>query len=301
MKISATVVTYNPNFEHVSNIMKISSQFDKVYVVDNSEKRKDILDFKDSENISLIENGKNLGIANALNFGLNQSFQDGFDICATFDQDSTIDDNFRASMEEKAVQCIEKDSSTIIVAPNFFDRNSKSFAMFSKLTKWTCKNFRLESSIDELIPSSFAITSGALIFLDNFRKVGEYNEEYFIDHVDSEFCLRAQRLGYSTYIAPSVVLNHSIGNRTKHKLLGITIKANNHSPQRRYFIIRNGIAMTVDNFFVFPSHTYLCFARLVHELLAIVFFEDDKFKKTKAVTFGVIDGFLKNFNNRFRF
>lgn len=301
MNISATVVTYNPNHDHIENIKKIALQFEKVFVVDNSEKYNEFINYLNVDNVFVIKNNTNLGIAAALNFGLKMAKDEGFEFCATFDQDSTIDNDFRNKMEAKLIECLDLDEFTVILAPNFFDRNSKSYAMFSKLTKWTCNNFRLDSSGEGLVKSSFAITSGSFVCLELFNEIGNYKEEYFIDHVDSEFCLRAQGLGYSIYIAPNVILNHSIGERTKHRLLGVTIKANNHSPQRRYFIIRNGIAMTVDNLLIFPSHVYLCFARLIHEFLAVVFFEDDKLKKLKAISYGVLDGLIKRFDNKFRY
>jgi rhamnosyltransferase len=298
VKISAVVVTYNPVSEHLENIFRLGSQFDKVYVVDNSTEKTDLLTkLLHNSKFELINLNGNLGIAKALNVGLSKACLE-YDYCVTFDQDSKLKVDFSSEMKKRLNYV---DSNTAILAPNFFDRNSKSYATFSLLTKWQCKNFNANPNIKKLLPSSFAITSGAFINLNIYMKIGPFKDEYFIDHVDSEYCLRAKRNGYKIFIAQDVVLNHSIGERTKHNLLGLTIKPNHHNAQRKYFICRNGISMSKEYFNDYPSYSFLTFARLVHEVIAIVFFEKNKLNKSKAMLFGFYDAIKGTFNNEFRF
>lgn len=302
LNVSAVVITYEPNIEHIGNLKIMSSLFDKLYIVDNSTLCSNVLDSLANKNgIEIIRLKQNMGIAKALNIGLKKALADGFDVSFTFDQDSTLDFDFEQKMRSYLEEIIGIDSKVFIVAPNFYDRNSKSYAMTSLLSKWSCKNIRLDPHENGYFRTSFAITSGSAIFLNNFLKVGDYKEEYFIDHVDSEICLRAQLKGFNTYVVPSVVLSHSIGARTKHIFLGVTIKANHHNPQRRYFIIRNGIAMTKSYFWKCPSHVYLALGRLIHELLAVILYEKQKVRKLRAIFTGIVHGLMGNFDNKFRF
>ena len=62
--------------------------------------------------------------------------------------------------------------------------------------------------------SDHLISSGSLIRLDVFDKVGLMLEELFIDFVDIEWGMRAKKNGYICYIANNVLMKHSIGDKS---------------------------------------------------------------------------------------
>ena len=61
-------------------------------------------------------------------------------------------------------------------------------------------------------------------------------EDLFIDWVDIEWCLRAESQGLESYIVPSAIMMHSIGDDTV-RVLGRDI--NLHSDLRNYYMVRN--------------------------------------------------------------
>jgi len=287
-KSAAIIVIYCPDHDISSNINQIALNVDEVVVVDNS-KIPILSPVNLNNNITVIENKCNAGIAKALNQGVSYLGAKGYNNLFLFDQDSTPPLVYFENMLR--FKSTLNDSDCIICAPNFIDRNSETEAKFSIVTKWTLRNVTCKDKVEnQPLYVSFAITSGILLDYDLYKEVGEFRDDYFIDHVDSEYCLRAVACGKKIAINCDLTLDHAIGHRTVHKLLGVTIKPNNHNPVRRYYIFRNGVRMTIDYFACYPAFALLSVARIVHEVLAVVCFEKDKLNKLLAASVGVWHG-----------
>src|ERR1700761_1113736 len=77
-RTSAVVVTYEPGPELVDNLTMLWPQVDTLIVVDNgsSPPRREVLGAAVSTlGLELIENGSNLGIATALNYGVQRAME----------------------------------------------------------------------------------------------------------------------------------------------------------------------------------------------------------------------------------
>ena len=83
------------------------------------------------------------------------------------------------------------------------------------------------------------ITSGSLVRLAALQKTGLFDERLFIDSVDHDFCLRSRARGLLVVEASDQVMDHSLGNITRHRFFWRTVNCTNHSPLRRYYITRN--------------------------------------------------------------
>lgn len=288
-RLGAVVVTYRPSDEVGSNILRIAAQVNHVCVVDNSERPHDWGGL-DGKNITVISNAANLGIACALNQGVSMLFEHSIDDVLLFDQDSVIPDGFAEGMCHFRNRLSHPGVS--ICAPNFVDVNSNTQAWFAQLGRWRYRSVWCEGEGKPPLRVNFAITSGTLFGREVWQRLGRFRDDYFIDHVDSEYCLRAARSGIPVIINCGLLLQHAIGNRTVRKLLGVTIKPNNHSPLRRYYITRNGIRVMLEYGVSYPSFVFLSLARLVHEILAVMFFESERLAKLRAILRGVVDGLL---------
>ncbi|WP_342109721.1 glycosyltransferase family 2 protein [Methylobacterium sp. SI9] len=62
-----------------------------------------------------------------------------------------------------------------------------------------------------LAPVQFLATSGSLIDLAAFDRVGPFRADFFIDGVELEWCFRAWSLGYGCYCARDVGIPHRVG------------------------------------------------------------------------------------------
>lgn len=234
-KICAIIVTYYPNDEVESNFKSIYKQVDKVVIVDNTpaasvsilEKIQD--NFKE---VKIIYNKDNLGIAKALNQGAQYAIEHQFDWILTMDQDSTLSYNMVQKMLEGYLKILDKDIIWAIT-PSFLDKNTKHLTILNNEKKAKAYNFVKAS-----------LTSGMLIKTSAYRKLGNFNEPYFIYHVDTEYCFRANLNNLKLLHISPAVLYHSEGSQTRHKLFWKkNIIVTNHSPTARYYITRNLILL----------------------------------------------------------
>jgi rhamnosyltransferase len=68
-------------------------------------------------------------------------------------------------------------------------------------------------------------------------------EQLFIDHVDTEWFLRARARGFKAFGVCDAVMSHSLGSRTLRVWLGRWRHVPGHSPLRHYYIFRNSILL----------------------------------------------------------
>jgi GT2 family glycosyltransferase len=57
------------------------------------------------------------------------------------------------------------------------------------------------------------ITSGNLLKVSAFERIGGFREDLFIDSVDFDFCLRLKKSGYRIMRCNQAILYHSLGER----------------------------------------------------------------------------------------
>src|ERR1700691_585581 len=124
--ICAVVVTYNPGPSFVGNIEAIAVQVGGVVLVDNGSTSETEQHFQKLEarfRCKVIRNRQNLGIAAALNLGVNYATQTGFDWVCTFDQDSRVCEEFFGKMGE-AYQQAPHPEKIALITPRYVDRET---------------------------------------------------------------------------------------------------------------------------------------------------------------------------------
>ncbi|XJZ26978.1 glycosyltransferase family 2 protein [Bacillota bacterium Lsc_1132] len=282
-KIASIMVTYNPDSDVIQNARAINSSCEHLVIVDNGSNPKAVEYLKkleNQENITIIYNKKNMGLGHALNQGI-QLIVDSkelkqIDWIATFDQDSKIQTDYFTNMLF-AYEKHPKKEEVAILAPNWVEQ------------KIINQEQTQTNSTMPLQEQKTVITSGSLVKREIFEKIGLFEEDYFIDFLDHEFCLRARSKGYKIFIVPNVSMVHNLGNTHQHNLLGSTVMATNHNYIRRYYITRNRI-YTYRKFFKTEKEWIKeDFTATVKEFLIIFLFEKDRLKKLKSMIVGTFD------------
>jgi rhamnosyltransferase len=236
--------------------------------------------------------GSNVGLAAALNLGIESAASEGCNQIFLLDQDTRVPPLYFKKMLSFKMQVDKNSEKCAACVPNFFDRNSKTYARFPVLSRFTLRHISCKSSHSMLMSeATIAITSGTLIDYLKLRTIGPMREDYFIDFIDNELCLRIYRLGFKIAVNFDVTLDHAIGNRKAHNIMGVSLKPNHHSAERRYYISRNGVRTALDYSRNFPSYLMLMTARLAHEYLSIILFEQEKCRKLLASGLGIVHGF----------
>jgi len=117
-----------------------------------------------------------------------------------------------------------------------------------------------------------AITSGNMLNLELYKENGPCREDFFIDFVDIEYCLRAKKKGLRVTTLDSVVMEHHIGKPRKVLFFTTT----NHPPSRRYYITRNRIAVWREYFSVDPEYVKYNILRFAKETAKTILGEHKK-------------------------
>jgi rhamnosyltransferase len=291
-KFATVVVTYFPSDACIADIEKMASYCGRLIIIDNTPIEASV-NLPKSGNIKVHKLNDNYGLATALNIGLQLAGKEQYENIFLLDQDSRPFESFFKEMLKFKAEIDVLISNCALYVPNFYDRNSKTFAKFPSLTRFSLKHTACDvMQSGPCSRTTIAITSGTLINYTKYQKIGPLKDEYFIDFIDNEYCLRLYKLGYRLAINCNVTLDHAIGARIVRKFIGFTIKPNFHSALRRYYIARNGVRTSLAYAYHYPSYIPLILARMIHELFSIILFENCKYTKIKAMIYGIYHGFI---------
>ena len=218
------------------------------------------------KNITIIKNGKNEGIAKALNQMFEFAIEQQYEYVLTLDQDSVCPDNI---IEEYNKYLDEHKLGSL--CPQCVDRNFKS-----------------ELNNEDVIEVDKCITSASLVPVSAWNDVGGFNEELFIDFVDHDFCAKLKEHGYRILQIGSVKLSHELGKGKNYSILGVKFTALNHSAMRKYYMVRNWIYYMNEHKDIINLKAEKKSYRLF--FFKTLIFEDDKLKKMKQMLKGRRDG-----------
>jgi rhamnosyltransferase len=227
--------------------------------------------------VHLIRNGKNIGIAAALNVGVRHALRAGCQWVATFDQDSTVTPRYFEGLLGACVACRASGEVGMIVPGCWFSR-AVHVPKPGSPSDPDCSFVRV------------AANSGNLVRADVFSTVGFYDEAMFIDYVDVDFCLRLQKKGFKILAARRVALRHELGSAQTRTLLGYRISFRVHVDWRYYYIMRNRLVLYRRYWSAFPLWALRDAFHMILELSRMVCLEDGKASKLRCAFLGLRNG-----------
>lgn len=224
--ILAIIITYHPDSKVLNNLYVLERQIKNILVVDNGSPDNEILEIEST--FKVIKNNKNLGIAKALNIGIQYALENNFDWVITFDQDSTVSDNMIETMLNAYNNLDETYKQKVMsLVPIAIERKFVKETIISDV-----KNIETQELLVE-------ITSGNLVKTEAFRKIGFFDEKLFIDYVDHDFCLRLNIAGFLLLQCKGAKLIHEMGDFKWKIILGKKRLYRDYSPIRVYYQTRN--------------------------------------------------------------
>jgi rhamnosyltransferase len=269
MKTAGVTVLYNPDSNTVENAASYAGKIGTLFLVDNSDKPDSdvLMRLKALPGTVYLSNGGNIGIAKALNLGCIKALEERCEWLLTMDQDS----RFEPGALESLLSYINRNdnSKTGIVSP-FHIIENKVYEL------------RRPEGVTEL---DTVMTSGNLLNLEAYGIAGPFMDDFFIDYVDIEYCLRLKKAGYQVLQVNDSILEHHLGNsRNVGKIL-----VTHHSPVRRYYITRNRFFVIQKYKKYFPEICRMELRAFYMELLKILLFEKHKIVKLKMIWDGYRD------------
>lgn len=250
-RVLAVVVAYRPEQQPLQRLLAaLADQVDEILLVDNTPRDASAAVIAQSvaavfgrAAIGTWSMGGNRGIAAAQNVGIRKALAEAFDYVLLSDQDSVP----RPDMVAALVACCRarsKDGPVGCVAPAYHDRSTGQDFAFQVMPRGAL--FYRSLPADRARPDVEIITtisSGSLIPRDSLEAVGEMREDFFIDHVDTEWCHRARAAGCRNYGTATARLDHSLGGEPFRVWYGRWRLHSEYPPLRLYYRFRNFVRM----------------------------------------------------------
>lgn len=281
--ISAIIVTFYPDRRLLENVRNLDRQVGAILIIDNtpvplnSEISRGLAKIP---KVVTVRNGRNLGLASALNIGAKKAMGSGCRWLAFFDQDSIVAEDFFGRIFDKRDACPYWGKIGIL-APKYVDQGTS----FEKL-------FGSKDGITDLRRTVFVPTSGSVVRQEIFSCVGYFDEDFFIDYLDHDFCFRCALKGWLIAQDEDAVLYHSVGRTMSRELLWGRVITSNHSPERIYYRSRNRVVVYLRYFRNFRRWFLGDLVLLAKEMIKIMLFEEKKVEKTVNVSRGAFHALI---------
>jgi rhamnosyltransferase len=270
--VMALIVTYRPDLGVGARMQALIGTVGAILFVDNGSRPDEIAFLEPlirEGDAHFVQNDRNVGLATALNQGFRWAADRGFGWVLTLDQDTEPTSGIVP--EAARVLAAHGDRRIAVVGAGYGDQAAAPSSSNGSEVTWV-------------------ITAGALHSVSAWQNLGGFRDDFFIDYVDIEFCLRARSKGYAIFRASHSTTRHQIGNPVTHDVGFRTLTPSNHPRERRYFITRNRIHVWRAYWRREPRHVAFDISAAAKELVKLLLFEDDRRRKLAAVARGARDG-----------
>ena len=189
-------------------------------------------------NVALVRQAKNIGLGAAYNLAARWAREHGATHLLLLDQDSVPASGMVAALMEG----FKRPGPVAAVGPLWRDSRTREDGFFVRLAPWGARKY--QPAAGEIVPVDFLISSGSLISLAALADIGLFDESLFIEHVDTDWALRARAKGYRLYGVANARLDHALGEAAlTASPLGLRRRFFLYKPERNYYLLRNSIAL----------------------------------------------------------
>jgi rhamnosyltransferase len=130
------------------------------------------------------------------------------------------------------------------------------------------------------------INSGTLFSLSAYARAGPFREDFFIDSVDHEYCLRLRANGYRVIVTRAALMVHPLGDYRHVRLFGLGIAHSDHPPVRKYFQMRNRLVLLSEYALQEPLWAAGQARRMIQDSVLMLCCERSRRRKIAAVALG---------------
>ena len=272
INVFAVVVTYEPDAARLQQVLRaVVPQVQYLLVVDNSQtlESRDItalavqavsetVDSSADPAIELHPAQANLGLSRAYNLAIHRAREVGASHLLLLDQDSLVaadmvDALLRGLRRAEGEACeLGMEGEPVTVGPWYTDELTGRRSVILRTGRWLVNYIRPAQVASQqelakmpLMPTEMLISSGSMIPLKVFDLVGELDAKLFIDHIDTDWCLRVKHAGCWMAVVPDAHMRHQLGDHVlrlwlfRWRLLPV------HSPLRLYYTFRNSLWLYV--------------------------------------------------------
>ena len=266
----AVVPTFRPDSGALLDLLEVLAAQAEVIVADDASPCTSdrVLADVAALGIPVLRHARNAGIARSLNDGLRHAQATGAAWLLTVDQDTVISVDHVARLLAVA-RAVSRSVRVGAVAAGRIDDAAGPLAYPVTV-------------VDAVPTTQEVIQTGTLWCVTALEAIGGFDEYLGIDAVDAAACVRLRASDYSLVLAPDVAIAHQVGASREVSVLGRTVMATGHSPERRTTIVRNRLRLAPEEFQQDPVHALRTLRRVAMGTLLSVTVEDNRWAKAKA-------------------
>ncbi|WMT53762.1 glycosyltransferase [Ferroplasma acidiphilum] len=277
-KITAIIVTYNPDIYRLEKVISaVSTVSDSTFIIDNNsadaKQIKEVIGKVSRADINFVELGRNIGVAGALNTGLDfLTEKNGYVL--TMDQDSIL---LISRNELEQMICDAKK-----ISDNNFGALSLSHS---------------SRSSNNLSPTEipFTIISGMVIDISLFHKGLKYREDFFMDQVDFDLCYNIRHMDKRIFITSKKTMDHMLGTRVTRFGQELAVEPD----WRIYLLLRNSTILLRERKIGKKFYLGQILFILGERILGTGFGKN--IRLPKVIVSGLYDGLTRHTGDNFKF
>jgi rhamnosyltransferase len=290
--VAVVVVTYHPDLEVLLQVLDaVTAQVSTGVVVDNGSPPAICHRLGAAcgeRGLTLLALGENLGLATAHNRGIAWVSERCCDFVLLLDQDSIPQPGMVEKLLQAHARLTDGGLRVAAVGPRYVDERNAGHPSFIRISGFRTYKEAGSSGMNT-VATDVLISSGCLIKMEILERVGGMRDQFFIDQIDVEWCLRAKALGYHSFGVCHALLRHSLGESPKN-IFGRKIL--HHGPARSYYIFRNAVALLREPYV--PLGWKIKFVRTLGARLTVYLcFFRPRFEYLRMMTRGIWHGLLK--------
>lgn len=195
----------------IKSVMNVEKRLQKIILVNNDQIMLKKSDFGNTRKITIINNKKNVGFAAGVNIGIKYALKSGFDNVLLLNNDTIL----TKPIVERFIEDLKEHKTIAIVGPvlEFTKKGKKLYdlggyvnMLFGKTKHDNCKKVPFEV----LQFPDYISGCCMLITKEVFKKIGYFDERFFLYYEDVDFCLRARKVGFTIALDPRIILFHGL-------------------------------------------------------------------------------------------
>lgn len=273
-RVVGVVPTFRPPEYVIDRLTLIGAMVDAIVVSDDASPATFDEVLRRSP-VPVVRHRDNQGIARSLNIGLNRALELDAAWLLTVDQDSHLPPDYVERLLTTAHAAHEAGLTVGVVAAE------------TVMVAGTALQYPTREESGCLITAE-VFQSGALWNVTALADIGGFEESFGIDAVDAAACMRLRQRGFRVVLSPALSFEHVYGTSRAVRVLGRTVMATGHSPERRTRMVRNRLRLLPAEARLDPAQAWRSLRRVAMNTVLAVSIEDNRWSHVKASLRGLL-------------
>ena len=285
--VVAIIVSFQPTEIVAQEVQGLRAQVASIVVIDNGSDQAHLPNLIDLP-AEVIRLDRNVGIGAAHNIGITRARELGATHVILMDQDSLPAPDMVARLLAAECALLERGENVGAVGPVYYDpRLAKSWPFF-RMSRFGVRAHECAGA--PYVSCDFLISSGTLSRMGVIDAVGPMKDAYFLEHVDTEWSLRARAAGYRLYGVCDARMDHHLGDATVAVPFSPR-RVQLYRPYRHYYLFRNAVLLWREKYAPLAWKINET-KRLAYRLVFFALFVQPRLQRLKFMLLGLWHGLL---------